>query len=90
MVIMKKIILIIFVVLSLLIITYGIGFIMNYFLVIKYSVEDCLPLCSSNTLADNDRLNEIHTLITYATIIIAYAIYALSLVVYYIFSNNKK
>jgi len=90
MVIIKKIILILFVGLSLLIITYGIGFIMNYFLVVKYSVEDCLPLSGNGALADSSRLNEIYTLITYAKIIVVYATCTMLLAVYCIFRIKKR
>ena len=46
---MKKVILMVFLIFSLLMIVYGIGFILNYYLVIKYSIEDCLPLGGKGT-----------------------------------------
>lgn len=40
-------------------IVYGIGFILNYYLVIKYSIEDCLPLGGKGTFpVVSDRLDE--------------------------------
>ena len=71
MVIMKKVILMVFLIFSLLMIVYGIGFILNYYLVIKYSIE-------------------IHALVNYAEIVVIYAIYALSLAVYWLLNINKK
>ena len=60
MVIMKKVILMVFLIFSLLMIVYGIGFILNYYLVIKYSIEDCLPLGGKGTFpVVRDRLDEI-------------------------------
>lgn len=90
MVILKKIILIIFVIFSLLMITYGIVFILDYFLVIKYSVEDCLPLHGNTLPLESERLDEIHILINYAKIVVVYAIYALSLAVYWFLNINKE
>ena len=59
MVIMKKVILMVFLIFSLLMIVYGIGFILNYYLVIKYSIEDCLPLGGKGTFpVVSDRLDE--------------------------------
>lgn len=58
MVIMKKVILMVFLIFSLLMIVYGIGFILNYYLVIKYSIEDCLPLGGKGTFpVVSDRLD---------------------------------
>ena len=64
---MKKVILMVFLIFSLLMIVYGIGFILNYYLVIKYSIEDCLPLGGKGTFpVVSDRLDEIHALVNYA------------------------
>ena len=72
-------------------IVYGIGFILNYYLVIKYSIEDCLPLGGKGTFpVVSDRLDEIHALVNYAEIVVIYAIYALSLAVYWLLNINKK
>ena len=91
MVIMKKVILMVFLIFSLLMIVYGIGFILNYYLVIKYSIEDCLPLGGKGTFpVASDRLDEIHALVNYAEIVVIYAIYALSLAVYWLLNINKK
>lgn len=91
MVIMKKFLHIIFVIFSLLMIVYGIVFIMDYYLVIKYSIEDCLPLHGNTVLpTKSDRLDEIHALINYAKIVVVYAVYALLLAVYSFLDNNKK
>lgn len=61
---MKKVILMVFLIFSLLMIVYGIGFILNYYLVIKYSIEDCLPLGGKGTFpVVSDRLDEIHALV---------------------------
>ena len=69
----------------------GIGFILNYYLVIKYSIEDCLPLGGKGTFpVVSDRLDEIHALVNYAEIVVIYAIYALSLAVYWLLNINKK
>lgn len=90
MVIMKKISLIVFLIFSLLMIGYGIVFIMDYLLVIKYSIEDCLPLQGDSTFpTESDRLNEIHALINYAKIVIIYAVCGLLLTVYCFFNINK-
>ena len=91
MVIMKKTISIIFIIFSLIIIGYGICFILDYYLVIKYSIEDCLPLGGKGTFpVVSDRLDEIHALVNYAEIVVIYAIYALSLAVYWLLNINKK
>ena len=67
---MKKVILMVFLIFSLLMIVYGIGFILNYYLVIKYSIEDCLPLGGKGTFpVVSDRLDEIHALVNYAEIV---------------------
>lgn len=90
---MKKVILMVFLIFSLLMIVYGIGFILNYYLVIKYSIEDedCLPLGGKGTFpVVSDRLDEIHALVNYAEIVVIYAIYALSLAVYWLLNINKK
>ena len=63
----------------------------NYYLVIKYSIEDCLPLGGKGTFpVVSDRLDEIHALVNYAEIVVIYAIYALSLAVYWLLNINKK
>lgn len=91
MVIMKKVILMVFLIFSLWMIVYGIGFILNYYLVIKYSIEDCLPLGGKDTFpAVSDRFDEIHAFINYAKVVVIYAIYALSLAVYWLLNINKK
>lgn len=60
-------------------------------LVIKYSIEDCLPLGGKGTFpVVSDRLDEIHALVNYAEIVVIYAIYALSLAVYWLLNINKK
>ncbi len=88
---MKKVILMVFLIFSLLMIVYGIGFILNYYLMIKYSIEDCLPLGGKGTFpAVSDRLDEIHALINYAKIVVIYVIYALSLAVYWLVDIKKK
>ena len=38
----------------------------------------------------SDRLDEIHALVNYAEIVVIYAIYALSLAVYWLLNINKK
>ena len=78
MVIMKKVILMVFLIFSLLMIVYGIGFILNYYLVIKYSIEDCLPLGGKGTFP------------VVTEIVVIYAIYALSLAVYWLLNINTK
>ena len=91
MVIMKKNISIIFIIFSLIIIGYGICFILDYYLVIKYSIEDCLPLdykTISPMYNNAERLNEIHMLIYYAKITVAYAIYAILVTLYWLFDKS--
>lgn len=90
MVIMKKIILIVFIIFSLLIIGYGIVFIIDYYLIIKYSIEDCLPFGSDRIFEKNERIDEIYTLINYAKIVIVYVFYALLLIIYYATNFSKK
>ena len=65
---MKKVILMVFLIFSLLMIVYGKG---------------TFPVVS-------DRLDEIHALVNYAEIVVIYAIYALSLAVYWLLNINKK
>ena len=46
---------------------------LNYYLVIKYSIEDCLPLGGKGTFpVVSDRLDEIHALVNYAEIVVIY------------------
>lgn len=91
MVIIKKIILTIFACFSLFVIAYGIIFIIDYSLIIKYSIEDCLPMHNNAASSSvNERLDEVSALIRYAKIIIAYAIYALSLTIYWFICTQKK
>lgn len=88
---MKKIVLIVFIIFSLLIIVYGLAFILNYYLVIKYSIEDCLPLNDRSVFpAMSDRLDEILLFINYAKVVIVYAAYALSIAIYYWRLTNTK
>lgn len=89
--IMKKIYLIVFAIFSLFMIVYGFIFILDYHLVINYTIEDCLPPNGGRAFPTRDeRTEEIHALIIYAKIVIAYAIYALSLAIYRLFNTNKR
>jgi len=50
-----------------------------------------LPLGGKGTFpVVSDRLDEIHALVNYAEIVVIYAIYALSLAVYWLLNINKK
>ena len=91
MVIMKKVILMVFLIFSLLMIVYGIGFILNYYLVIKYSIEDCLPLGGKGTFpVVSDRLDEIHALVNYAEIVVVPRGDSFSLTLDVVLNINKK
>lgn len=90
MVIIRKIILIVFIIFSLLILGYGIAFIIDYYLIIKYSIEDCLPFSSDRIFEKSERIDEIYTLINYAKVVIVYVFYALLLAIYYAINSIKK
>jgi len=86
---LKKIINILFILFSIGIIIYSIGFIIDYMLIIKYSIENGF----SNTeliFSKVDRKNEIEILLRYSAVIIVYAICALFYCVLITFSREPR
>ena len=84
----KKILLYIFILLSLIVIFYSILFIINQQINVKYYFDDCLPNSNADqiSICQKDFLLE---LILYAKILIFYAIYGLVLLYYYSRKDNK-
>ena len=82
----NRIVLYIFILLSLIVIVYSALFIISQQINIKYYFEDCLPDSSANSIPVCQKEFFIE-LILYAIFLIFYALYGLILSFYY--SNNK-